>query len=172
MFNNNSTLCLEYGQLLYNNTYPKVTLIITINKVYFEDRIVAQHYWYTPDTLITVIMQWQQEELGKCEQIIESVAVKQTLICACACVCSVVLIDSAYHYHDCCQCNIHVIELYLTCNVTNTYRKGNRKDLVQLITIPSWQFHNPKQLGWSKLELQIIPTHNTHKYAHTYTYGY
>ena len=24
MFNNNSTLCLEYGQLLYNNTYPQV----------------------------------------------------------------------------------------------------------------------------------------------------
>ena len=43
MFNNNSKLCLEYGQLLYN----KCTLKLVI---------VAQHYRHTLDTLITVIM--------------------------------------------------------------------------------------------------------------------
>ena len=33
----NSTLCLEYGQLVYITHTPRSTLIITINKVDFED---------------------------------------------------------------------------------------------------------------------------------------
>ena len=37
MLNNNSTLCLEYGQLVYITHTQRSTLIITINKVDFED---------------------------------------------------------------------------------------------------------------------------------------
>ena len=37
MLNNNSTLRLEYGQLVYITHTQRSTLIITINKVDFED---------------------------------------------------------------------------------------------------------------------------------------
>ena len=37
MVNNNSTLCLEYGQLVYITHTQRSTLIININKVDFED---------------------------------------------------------------------------------------------------------------------------------------
>ena len=37
MFDSNSTLCLENGQLVYITYTQRSTLIITINKVDFED---------------------------------------------------------------------------------------------------------------------------------------